>query len=318
MLSHGVPRPVGTSACAGLLAVLFVVFFAARVAAQPGWALFDQATREEAVQAIPLTEVTEQARTKLQSVVSRPSFFRRLPAQMIDCDPDLFVFLVRYPEVVVNMWQLMGVTKVQVKRTGPYTFDASDGAGTVSSVELIYGRPDLHVYYGRGLYEGPLLRRQIHGDCVIALRSAYNRQDDRVLVSSYMDIFVRFEDAGAELLARTLYPMVGRAVDNNFAESTKFVGQVSQAAELNGPGVQNLAGKLTNVEGAVRQSFAQHADVVYQRAVLRAHARSSSHPEDFTPGAVPNRVTQTTTPASSSGSSLAPSAPRPWNVNYRR
>jgi hypothetical protein len=99
--------------------------------------------RAEALRAIPFDELNEASRGKLRPILERPSLYRRMPTQEVDCDPDLHVFLIRYPEVIVNIWQLMEVTRVQVKRTGPYTFDASDGSGTVCQVELVYGRPGL-------------------------------------------------------------------------------------------------------------------------------------------------------------------------------
>ena len=186
---------------------------------QPVPALFDTSAREEAQRAIPFDQMNEPARAKVWEVVSRPSVFRRFPPQVIDSDPEFYVFLVRYPEVIVNMWQLMGVTKVQVKRKGAYAFDATDGAGTTSAVELVYGRPDLHVFYADGLYEGPLLHRRVDGDCVLLLRSTYAKRNDRTVVTSHLDAFVRLNDVGTEIVAKTLQPVVGKAVDNNFLES---------------------------------------------------------------------------------------------------
>lgn len=230
--------------------------------------------RNESIKAIPFDQMGEQVKARVWRVVSKPSIYRRLPTQTIDCDPDLYVFLVRYPEVLVNIWQLMGVTKVQMKRTGPFSFDASDGVGTTTKVELVYGRPDLHVYYANGFYEGPLLHNRITGRCVIVLRSAYAKQGDRLLVTVKLDTFVDLDNIGAEIFAKTLHPLIGKTADFNFTETARFMGQVSQASETNGPGMERLAAKLSNVDPAVRQSFAQYTDVVYQRAVLRRAARA--------------------------------------------
>ena len=231
--------------------------------------MFNKQLRDEALRAIPLDQFSEPVRAKLLNVVSRPTIYRRLPTQSIDCDPDLHVFLLRYPEVVVNIWQLMGVTKVKVNRTGPLTFDALDGAGTVSRAELVYGTPETHVYYADGSYDGPLFQKPVTGNCVLLLRSSYSERGGKTVVTSTLDVFARLDHLGAEILVKTLYPAVGKAVDFNFAESFKFVGQVSQAAELNGPGMQRLASHLQNVQPDVRESFSKHVDIAYQRAVLR-------------------------------------------------
>jgi hypothetical protein len=292
---------------------------AAACAAQPSQGSSDQQAREEAVRAIPFDQMNEQVKGKLWSVVARPTTFRRLPAQVIDCDPDLYVFLVRYPEVVVNMWQLMGVTKVQVKRTGAYTFDAADGAGTTSAAELVYGRPDLHVFYAVGVYEGPLLHRRIDGNCVLLLRTSYTKREERIFVTSTLDVFVRLNDPGAEIVAKTLQPVVGKAVDGNFVESSRFLGQVSQATEVNGPGMQLLAGRLANVDPPVRQAFVQQVEAVYQKAVLRSHQRSSSRPLEAPSGVAPASINQetaaATTPSEQTHETDPPSSRGP---SYRR
>jgi hypothetical protein len=241
----------------------------ARTLAQESSFLANRQMRDEAVRAVPIGQIDPRHRAKLSDIVTRPSIYRRLPVQTVDCDPDMFVFLVRYPEVIVNIWRLMDVTKVQLTRTGPTTFDATDGAGTVTSVELVYGTSNVHVFYAEGYYEGPLLRNRITGSAVILMRSVYGNQNDRLQVTNTLDVFARLDNAGVELLAKTLNPLVGKAADFNFVETSKFVGQVSKASESNGPGMQRLAANLTAVDPAVRQAFSQHADVVYQRGILR-------------------------------------------------
>ncbi len=295
---------------------LLVVSERSSAAAQPGAGFFDPQARDEASRAIPFDQMNEQVRGKLWEIVSRPSLFRRMPAQVIDCDPDLYVLLIRYPEVIVNMWQMMGITKVQVKRTGPFTFEASDGAGTVSSVELVYGRPDLHVFYADGAYEGPLLHHRTDGHCVLLLRSAFTKRDERMYVTSHLDVFVRLNDAGTEIVAKTLQPVVGKAVDNNFIESLKFLGQVSQATELNGPGMQLLVGRLTNVDPAIRQTFSQQVESVYQKAVLRGALRSSSRPAGSPPSET-SEVRQTATTSHSESAGVLEPVPAP-GPGYRR
>ena len=230
---------------------------------------FNNQQKEEALRAIPLDRLSDPVRAKVSNVVSRPTIYRHLPTQIVECDPDLHIFLLRYPEVVVNIWQLMGVTKVKVNRTGPLTFDAIDGAGTVCRAELVYGTPNVHVYYADGYYDGPLLQKPVTGDCVLLLRSSYGNQGGRTVVTNTLDVFARLDHLGVEILVKTFYPAVGKAVDFNFAESIRFVGQVSQAAEANGPGMQRVAANLQNVQPAVRESFSQHVNLAYQRAVLR-------------------------------------------------
>lgn len=279
------PRPVLQFAILSC-AMMAICLTSQRLGAQPVQPILGDAPRVqgEAVRTIPLDEMNETVRNKLAHVVSKPTLFRRLPEETIDCDPDLYVFLVRYPEVVVNIWQLMGITKVQVRRTGQYTFDASDGAGTLSKVELAYGRPDIHVFYANGVYEGPLLRTRITGSCVAVLHSDYARQNGRVAVSNYMDVFVRLDNVGADLLVRALQPLFGKAADYNFVETSRFLEQVSLASELNGPAMQQLSEKLNNCSPEVRQAFVDYTSALYERAVLRRQAQAGGITNGLWPG----------------------------------
>lgn len=269
--------------------------------------------RAEALRAIPFDEMTEANQARLMAVAGKPAVYRRMPVQVIGCDPDLHVFLIRYPEVIVNIWQLMDITKVQLKRTGPFSFEAADGAGTVTRVELIYGRPDLHVFYASGYYEGPLFRNRIEGDCVLLLRSSFAKRDDRVYVTNSLDVFLRMDRVGADILLKTLHPLMGKAADYNFVETAKFIGQVSQASENNGPGMERLASRLTNVDPNVRETFSRFAGVAYQRSLLRQNAQTSQPQSPAAASAAPQEGN-----ASSGSVSSIPADPSEPPTTLRR
>ena len=97
--------------------------------------------RDAALRSIPFDQMTPETRDKLWSVVNRPDIYRRLPVVSIECDPDLYLHMIRHPEVVVSIWHLMGITQVETERVAPYVVNAADGAGTRSRIELVYGTP---------------------------------------------------------------------------------------------------------------------------------------------------------------------------------
>jgi hypothetical protein len=226
--------------------------------------------RENAIQSIPFDRLTTDSKSRILGVVNRPTIHRRLPTQDVDCHPDVHLFLLRNPEVVVNMWQIMGATSMKLMRTGPYSFDSTDGAGTDARVELVYGTPEVHVLYGEGRYEGPLLKRATTGRCVMVLRSEYAADEDRrTRIGSSLDVFMQLDNVGAEIVAKTLQPLFGKTADHNFAETAKFVGRVSEAIESNGQGVERLANRLTNVQPEVRDQFARLAHQVHAQSAAR-------------------------------------------------
>ncbi|MBM4000769.1 MAG: hypothetical protein FJ297_14730 [Planctomycetes bacterium] len=229
---------------------------------------------EDAVRELPLGELRSDVKTQLIEVVREPTLYRRLPVETIDCDPELYLLLVRYPEVVVNMWQLMGITKVRLERTAPYALDATDGAGTTSNIELVYGSRDKHIVYGTGYYEGPMFRRRINGRCVLLLRSGYeSTEGGRSLVSNRLDVFVSLDNVGAEFVAKSLHPLVGKTADHNFAETTRFLAQISHQAEVNQPGMKRLVARLTNVDDSLRQRFGVVAESVGDRSATRVASK---------------------------------------------
>ena len=237
--------------------------------------------RDEAQREVPLSSLQEPLRSKVRQIVAHPTIFRRMPIEVVPCDPDLYVFLVRYPEIVVSMWQLMGVTKVTLHRKGPYAYDARDGAGTVSQVELVYGTREKHLFLAEGYYDGPLLPRRVTGRCAVLLTSAYSLDQNKSdYISNRLDVFLQVDNVGAELVAKTLHPLLGRTVDSNFSETIRFVSQVSHVAESNGPGVQRLVTRLTDVDPSVRERFAQIATTLNQRAIMKAMSEPKPAPTE--------------------------------------
>ena len=232
--------------------------------------------RQQAIQSVPFGQLNQTTLSKINEVLEKPSIYRRLPITQIDIDPDYFVFLVRHPEVVVNIWQIMGITKMETERIGPYELKSSDGEGTTSQVELVYGSENTHIYYATGSYQGPILRKKLHGRCVMILRSEYERGAEGALKAKCsLDVFLKVENATASLIARTLNPIVGSTADHNFVESLNFLQRLNETTEKNGAGVQRMAGRLQNITPQVRNDFAGMAGLVYRRNLTQASPASS-------------------------------------------
>lgn len=243
-----------------LLTLLFNLSTVGQVAGQTPEGSSSRAAKSEAIRTLPLNRMNTKVRKQVHSVVDHPSFYRRMPAQSIECDPQMFDFLVKRPEVMVNIWQIMGITKVTAKRVNPYSFFANDGAGTVCRCDLIYSDRNLHVYYGDGSYDGSMAPRKVTGSCVCILRSNAARNNDGAdTVSGTMDVFLKLDNFGADLLARSVAPFVGKTADFNFVETAKFISQISQVCQRSPAGAVALASKLDSLQPTVRSEFARLA-----------------------------------------------------------
>lgn len=222
----------------------------------PGKIADSYSQRKKRIADLPMQRLTEEAQNRILSIANSPTLYRRLPAQAIDCDPEMFLFLSRKPEVLVGIWELMGITKVKTTRTGPYQFDAEDGSGTTCHIDLVYGDPNLHIYVAEGFYDGKLTAKPIHGRGVFVVQSSYAESSGgRTTVTGTIDCFVQIQSLGADLVARTLSGLIGRSADHNFTETARFIAQVSEASEHNPPAMIDVAKRMPQVDHATRLEF---------------------------------------------------------------
>jgi hypothetical protein len=234
-----------------------------RTAATTVSATSDRGARDDAIRTIPWKRLADPQRRKLQNVVQNASMYRRLPTRVIDCDPDLFTFLLRHPEVVVNVWQLMGASKVTMQRVSDQVYQADDGAGTTGNVCYLYtdwgqDAQNLAVVYADGAYEGKPFIKPLRAQSVILLQSgAVQESNGRNYVSVRIDSFVHIEQIGVELIARTVQPWINQTADRNLIETLGFVSTFSQTAEKNPQGMQRLAARLQTVDEPTRGELVQ-------------------------------------------------------------
>ncbi len=223
--------------------------------------------RLEAAAAIPYHALCPEIARQIQQVVSDPSIYRRLPVRAVECDPEMFTFLVRNPDVVAAIWEQMGITQLTLGRLGPYAFQSTDGLGTTCTFQLVCGSPQLHVYYGSGFYEGNMLKHRISGRSVLLLRSLQRTlRDGTPVIVNTLDVFVALDNGAVDLAAKTVSPLFVSAADENFITTSSFLGQLSRAAGRNVQGMHMLASQLTGVDKEVRSQFIDVIDHVAVRA----------------------------------------------------
>ncbi len=225
-----------------------------------------RSARAEAIQAIPFDQLSPPVRERTMQIINSAAIYRRMPVTTIDCDPDLYLFAIRYPEIIVDIWRLMGASTMTLQRTGQFNLACDDGAGTTSNIELVYGTPTTHVYVAKGRHRGSRLLTQLDGSCVILVQTEYHRgPDGQPQATSSLDVFVDIDNSSAEWVIRIVSPLFGGTADRNFVESLKFLEKLSATTAENGPGVIGMAERMTGVRPEVRSRFAQIAEVVYER-----------------------------------------------------
>lgn len=224
----------------------------------------DQA-REAARKAIPLTRVSREYRGKVSQVLKDPSIYRRLPTEVVDCQPEMFTMLAQNPEVLVEIWRKLGVSKVQLVRTGANTFDLTDGMGTTGTLAIVEqrcepGAQNRIVMYSEGRYEGKPFTRPVTASCVLLLTSGSMQETNgRHYVAARMDTFVRIDRPSLEILAKAVHPWVGKTTDRNFVDTMTFISNFSYTAENRPQSIARLAEDLDRIDAARKNKLVRVA-----------------------------------------------------------
>lgn len=219
------------------------------------------AARKEAMRAIPWQQIAPQYRRAAQDVVTDASLYRRLPTRVIDCDPDVFTFLLQHPEVVIDVWRVMGISQVALDKLPNGAYRGSDSAGTVGMVRFIHNSwgkeaENMAVIFADGSYDGKPFLRSLKAKSLILLRSGSIRETNgRHYITVRIDSFVKIEQMGVELVAKTVQPWISQTADRNFIETLTFVSNFSRTAEKNPQGMKRLATRLNSVDQPTRDEL---------------------------------------------------------------
>lgn len=235
--------------------------------------------KESAIRSIPLDKLTEQDRENVSKLISGSHIFRRMPIHVVPCDPQLYLFLVRHPDVVVGIWEELGISRLHMKQVGPLEYQTQESGGTVGTSKFIYQDNGTHLIWVDGVFNNPLLTQPVRGTSLLILRTGYVQESDgQSYITSRLDTFTHIDNVGIEFITRTLQPLMGKVADNNFVQTSAFVGSLSRTAEANPKGVRRLAANLQRVDPEVRKQLGLLAYQVAERSELRHAQRLAAKP----------------------------------------
>ena len=218
--------------------------------------------RRRALASLPLDRIPEPQRRQLEPCLKSATLYRRLPVETVVCDAELLDFALAKPEVIVDIWRVLGISRLALDPAGPRQWRLSDGYGTVGVLRLVHqeqhGRSGLLVFHGKGAYTGPLSPKNLTGGCVILVRHepAMAAVDGRERQSVQIDTFLDMDGVGLEIVTKTLQPLIVRSAASNFHEICLFMSSLSESARTNPEGLAQLAGRLERTDAADRQTLA--------------------------------------------------------------
>jgi hypothetical protein len=267
-----------------LLAVGFVgsMLHEAKAVDKPFEATTSAEARAEAIQAISLKRIDPQYRGQVERVLQDTCLFRRLPTQVVDCQPAMFTFMAKNPEVLVQVWRELGITKVELDRIDDKSFRMADAAGTTGTLTIVEqacepNAQNRFVMFAEGGYDGKPFSKPVKAQCVLLLRSgSVVEHDGRTYVAARLDSFIHIDRASLEVFAKVVQPLVGRIADRNFADTISFVGGFSQAAEVQPARIKHLAESLKNVSVGRQRELAKIAYDCHEQGIALTAARATS------------------------------------------
>jgi hypothetical protein len=115
-----------------------------------------------------------------------------------------------------------------------------------------------------------------------------------------MDLFLKLDQLGADLIVRTIGPFIAKTADMNFIESAKFLSQLSQAAQRNPEGFQELVYQLEDLQPRVRDEL------------LAVAARSARRQIQWTGSSAAFTNQKRPLPTASTSDPSPSSSPSPW------
>ena len=231
-----------------------------------------QAAMKTALEAIPWNRLSNPAKEKIQSVLSNKPLYRRLPQQSAYCEPVMYDFLLNHPDVVVAIWENLGVTQISLKEHGrPGVYQLRETVGSAGIIEVLYKTRNYCIAYSKGSYTAPFLPKPVVGETILILQSDFEQDEEGdPYVVTQLDAFVKVNNFGVEMFAKMLAPMLGRIADSNFEETIAFLGNVSEAAQANPEVIRRLALRLESIRKEVRDEFIQVAYHTAQLAINRS------------------------------------------------
>lgn len=218
--------------------------------------------RRQAEAALPLDRMPEATRAVVERQVRSTALYRRLPVATVACEADLLEFVLRKPETLVDLWRVLGISRLTLDPAAPGQWRLSDGWGTVGAVRLLHqeqrGAGGLLVFQGHGGYTGGLSPRDLAGSCLVLVRhwplaaDAAGRPRQAVQVDAFLDV----DGLGLEIVTRALQPLIVHSADSNLHEISLFVSQFAAAARRNPAGVARLTERMSRTPRDDRRSLA--------------------------------------------------------------
>jgi hypothetical protein len=254
--------------------------------------------KKAALPDLPLDKLSPQNLVRVQTLLDEVGYFRRLPTTVFAVEPEVYSFFIRYPDVAVSIWRVMGISEMKMWQTGPNEYEGDSGDGSTGTIDILYRSAELNLLMCDGQYQSPILKKPIKARSLILLKSTFNKEaDGTIFVTHRADMYVTFPSQTVETAAKILSPVTGPMADRTFTEMSLFLRMMSLAMTRRPTWVDQVAGQMEGVadvrKGQLRQVMLSVHNIERQRQGLppltsRANAAAPARlPHEGVDGAQP-------------------------------
>jgi hypothetical protein len=211
---------------------------------------------------IPRARMSAAVRETVERAARSATIHRSLPPASVSCDASFLDFALSRPDVMVDLWQSLGISRLSLDPVAPGQWRLADGYGTTGTVHLLHrertATGGLCVFLAHGGYTGGLSPRDLTGSCLVVVRydaigpDREGRERQGVEIDAFLDV----DGLGLEIVTRTLQPLIMRSAAANMREICTFVSQLTAASARNPVAMARLSERMQRTSPQDRRAFA--------------------------------------------------------------
>lgn len=243
-----------------------------------------KAVRKQATSELPMDRLSPDGLRKTQAILKNVGMYRRLPTISFQCEPEVYNYFLKNPDVAVSTWRAMEISQFQLHESGPNQYRADAGDGSMGTVELLFRSPSETLIYCDGAFKSPLLPKPIVARSLMRLQTAFVKEPDGRITSSHTgDVFVEFPSPAVETVAKVIAPVSHSIADRNFKQMTLFVHLMSQAIERHPAWIEQIGNKLEGIPATKKLEFIDvttRISTQAQRRVVFANGGQKFSPDE--------------------------------------
>ncbi len=224
-----------------------------------------RSARKKGLASLPLNQLSSENRAKANNVLRKVSMYRELPVISLNSDHDVYQYFLKNPDVAVEIWRVMGISKFQMWQVNDHAYGADAGDGSKGDVDVLYRTPTESLIVCNGVYDSPFLVKPIAARALMYLESNYQYdQQKNPIVTHKMRLFISFPSQTIGAAARIISPVSNMIIDKNFHEVSLFLHMMTRSMSEHPEWVEQLTGKMDGVMDFRKQKLLKLTSKVYQ------------------------------------------------------